>query len=65
LSEFHAEHPYAIFAGGRQFSLDYEIAESMKGLFGGNSNWRGLIGFPINFLLFETLQKFHSGIATL
>jgi hypothetical protein len=40
-------------------SVDYEPAESSTGLFGGNSNWRGPIWFPINFLLIESLQKFH------
>jgi len=59
LSKFHEDHPYVFDAGGRHFSLDYEPAESTTGLFGGNSNWRGPIWFPINFLLIETLQKFH------
>jgi hypothetical protein len=39
--------------------VDYEPAESTNGLFGGNSNWRGPVWFPINFLLVEALQKFH------
>ena len=39
--------------------VDYEPAESSTGLFGGNSNWRGPIWFPVNFLLIESLQKFH------
>jgi len=59
MSRFHADQPYVFDAGGRHFSLDYEPAESTTGLFGGNSNWRGPIWFPINFLLIETLQKFH------
>jgi hypothetical protein len=59
MSKFHADHPYVFEVGGRHFSLDYEPAESTTGLFGGNSNWRGPIWFPINFLLIETLQKFH------
>jgi hypothetical protein len=59
VSKFHADHPYRFDAGGRHFSLDYEPAESTTGLFGGNSNWRGPVWFPINFLLIETLQKFH------
>jgi len=59
LSRFHADNPYVFDVGGRHFSLDYEPAESTTGLFGGNSNWRGPIWFPINFLLIETLQKFH------
>jgi len=59
VSKLHADHPYVFEAGGRHFSLAYEPAESTTGLFGGNSNWRGPIWFPINFLLIETLQKFH------
>jgi len=39
--------------------VGYEPAESSSGLFGGNSNWRGLIWFPVNYLLIESLQKFH------
>ena len=44
---------------GNRLSVSYEPAESRSGLFGGNSNWRGPIWFPINFLLIESLQKFH------
>jgi hypothetical protein len=60
LSRFHAEHPYIFDVNGCQFRVDYEPAESSSGLFGGNSNWRGPIWFPVNFLLIESLQKFHS-----
>ncbi|MFN6514856.1 MAG: MGH1-like glycoside hydrolase domain-containing protein [Nostoc sp. CreGUA01] len=60
LSRFHAEHPYTFDVNGCQFRVDYEPAESSSGLFGGNSNWRGPIWFPVNFLLIESLQKFHS-----
>jgi hypothetical protein len=59
LSRFHAEHPYTFNVNGTQFRVDYEPAESSSGLFGGNSNWRGPIWFPVNFLLIESLQKFH------
>lgn len=59
LSRFHAEHPYTFNINGCQFRVDYEPAESSSGLFGGNSNWRGPIWFPVNFLLIESLQKFH------
>jgi len=59
VSKLHADHPFVFEAGGKQFSLAYEPAESTTGLFGGNSNWRGPVWFPINFLLIETLQKFH------
>lgn len=59
VSRFHAEHPYTFDVNGSQFRVDYEPAESSSGLFGGNSNWRGPIWFPVNFLLIESLQKFH------
>jgi len=59
VSKFHEDHPFLFEAGGKQLSLGYEPAESTTGLFGGNSNWRGPVWFPINFLLIETLQKFH------
>lgn len=60
LSRFHAEHPYIFDVNGSQFRVDYEPAESSSGLFGGNSNWRGPIWFPVNFLLIESLQKLYS-----
>jgi hypothetical protein len=59
LSRFHAEHPYEVAVNGHLSRVDYEPAESTTGLFGGNSNWRGPIWFPVNYLLIESLQKFH------
>jgi len=59
LSRFHHEHPYTLDVMGRQYRVDYEPGESSTGLFGGNSNWRGPVWFPVNFLLVESLQKFH------
>ncbi len=59
LSRYHKDHPYVLSACGAQYSVDYEPAESTNGLFGGNSNWRGPVWFPVNFLLIESLQKFH------
>jgi hypothetical protein len=59
LSKFHQEHPYVFYANGQESRVDYEPAESTSGLFGGNSNWRGPVWFPTNFLLIESLQKFH------
>jgi hypothetical protein len=59
LSRFHLEHPYAIRIDGQEHRVDYEPAESATGLFGGNSNWRGPVWFPINYLIIESLQKFH------
>lgn len=60
LSRFHAEHPYRFYVDGQECRVDYEPAESSSGLFGGNSNWRGPIWFPVNYLLIESLQRFHS-----
>jgi len=59
LSRFHQENPYALHVNGIEHRVDYEPGESLTGLFGGNSNWRGPIWFPVNFLLVESLQKFH------
>ncbi len=59
LSRFHKDHPYVLKAGGAEYRVDYEPGESTTGLFGGNSNWRGPVWFPVNFLLIESLQKFH------
>jgi hypothetical protein len=59
LSQFHRDHPYHLSVNGTDYRVDYEPAESSTGLFGGNSNWRGPIWFPVNFLLIESLQKFH------
>jgi hypothetical protein len=59
LSRHHADHPYIFYTNGMASRVDYEPAESTNGLFGGNSNWRGPIWFPVNFLLIESLQKFH------
>ncbi len=59
VSRYHAEHPYGFDVDGSQYRVDYEPAESSSGLFGGNSNWRGPVWFPVNFLLIESLQKFH------
>ena len=59
LSRYHRDHPYTLKLDGMEYRVDYEPAESSTGLFGGNSNWRGPIWFPLNFLLIESLQKFH------
>jgi hypothetical protein len=59
LSRFHKDHPYVLRVGGAEFRVDYEPAESTSGLFGGNSNWRGPVWMPLNFLLIEALQRFH------
>jgi len=59
LSRFHADHPYEVVVNDHVSRVDYEPAESTTGIFGGNSNWRGPIWFPVNYLLIEALQKFH------
>ncbi|PYS98308.1 MAG: glucosidase [Acidobacteria bacterium] len=59
LSRFHKDSPYVLHVNGTEHRVDYEPAESMTGLFGGNSNWRGPVWFPCNYLLIESLQKFH------
>jgi hypothetical protein len=59
VSKYHAQHPYVLELGGERYSINYDPAESTTGTFGGNSNWRGPIWFPINFLLIEALQQFH------
>ena len=59
VSRFHHENPYVLNVHGEEHRVDYEPGESSSGLFGGNSNWRGPIWFPVNYLLIESLQKFH------
>ncbi|HTD32422.1 MAG TPA: hypothetical protein VK665_02080 [Candidatus Elarobacter sp.] len=59
LSRYHAQNPFVLDFGGEEFRCDYEPAESTSGLFGGNSNWRGPVWMPMNYLLIEALQKFH------
>jgi hypothetical protein len=59
LSRYHQDYPYTFYTDGMEHRVDYEPAESSTGLFGGNSNWRGPIWFPVNYLLVESLQKFH------
>jgi hypothetical protein len=59
VSKYHLDHPYTVNVDGMQFTIKYIPAESDSGLFGGNSNWRGPIWIPINFLLIESLHKFY------
>jgi hypothetical protein len=59
LSRKHLAEPYSLVVDGQEHRVTYEPAESSTGLFGGNSNWRGPVWFPVNFLLIESLQKFH------
>jgi mannosylglycerate hydrolase MGH1-like protein len=59
LSKYHDQHPFVINHGGQGYAVDYEPAESTTALFGGNSNWRGPVWFPMNFLLIESMQRIH------
>lgn len=59
LSKVYDENPYKFYANGNEFSVKYTPGEGDTALFGGNSNWRGPIWFPVNYLLIESLQRFH------
>ena len=59
VSKYHKDHPYVLTVRGEEKVISYEPAESQTGIFGGNSNWRGPVWFPINYLLIESLQQFH------
>jgi hypothetical protein len=59
LSKIHESQPYRIEVGGLMHEVSYWPAESRSGLFGGNSNWRGPVWMPMNFLIIESLQRFH------
>jgi hypothetical protein len=59
ISRVHLDHPFVLEADGQQYSVNYEPAESSTSQFGGNSNWRGPVWFPVNFLMIESLQRFN------
>ncbi len=59
VSKAHLDHPFEIRIGGTEATVDYEPGESTTALFGGNSNWRGPIWFPLNYLLIEALDRYH------
>jgi hypothetical protein len=58
LSRVHRDHPYSVAVGGATFTVSYEPGESESGTFGGNSNWRGPVWMPVNYLLIESLRRF-------
>src|SRR6185295_12623156 len=59
LSRIHRERPYTFLAGDREHRVQYDPGESTTGVFGGNSNWRGPVWFPVNYLLIEALKRYH------
>jgi hypothetical protein len=59
VSRYHKDHPFILRADGQEYRVDYEPAESTTNLFGGNSNWRGPVWFPVNYLMIESLQRFN------
>jgi hypothetical protein len=59
VSRIHRERPYTFRIGGQEHRVDYDPGESTTGLFGGNSNWRGPVWFPVNYLLVEALERYH------
>jgi hypothetical protein len=59
LSAYHREHPYVLDVEGVRAGIDYEPAESTTAMFGGNSNWRGPVWFPLNYLVATALERVH------
>ena len=64
VSRYHLEHPFELDLDGTIARVDYDPGESTSGVFGGNSNWRGPVWFPVNYLLIESLRRFHRYLGT-
>ena len=60
MSRWHDEHPYVLHVEGKDYQVSYQPAESDSAMFGGNSNWRGPVWFPMNILLIRALFQFHA-----
>ena len=59
ISRYHKDHPFVLHVDGQEYRVAYDPAESTTGTFGGNSNWRGPVWFPVNYLMIESLQRYH------
>ena len=59
VSKIHEQHPFVVDIDGVEHRVDYTPGETTTGLFGGNSNWRGPVWFPVNYLLIEALERYH------
>jgi len=59
VSRVYRDHPFTVDLDGGTYRVEYEPGESRSGIFGGNSNWRGPVWFPLNYLLIEALQRYH------